>query len=455
MDDELNWQADRANLHRLKAQHSDWSLSQLAQALNRSRGWVKKWLRRFRQASQSSNKDKDKHDPLLFLSHSRARKQPLPPPNPLIEERILAIRDNPPDNLGRTPGPRTIGYYLAKDPLLLENKLRAPTSTSTIHKILLKNGRIAHLQPHSPKPMELPPPLTSWQLDFKDAAMVKIGPEGKQAHFVEILNVLDVGTSILVDTVASDDFNAETSLAAVADILKQHGLPKSVTFDRDPRWVGSHSGRDFPAAFVKFWYCLGVKPNICPPHRPDLNAVVERYHRSLGQECLKVKLPSNLAEVKELLPPYKQHYNHLRPHQGRACNNLPPRVAFPDSELPVLPGLPLIIDPDRWLRECNGLRFVRKVDYKGTVKIDKHHYYLRRELRGKYVMVEIDGTNRQLIVSQGKSSGSPELKRLEIKGLYGQEMTFEDYLKVIMKEARSERRLAMLKARNRVIASAA
>ncbi len=53
MDDELNWQADRANLHRLKAQHSDWSLSQLAQALNRSRGWVKKWLRRFRQASQS------------------------------------------------------------------------------------------------------------------------------------------------------------------------------------------------------------------------------------------------------------------------------------------------------------------------------------------------------------------------------------------------------------------
>lgn len=442
MDDELKWQTDRANLHRLKSDHPDWSLSQLAQSLNRSKGWVKKWLRRFKQASQN--------DPTIFLSHSRARKQPPPPPNPLIEERTLAIRDNPPDNLGRTPGPRTIAYYLAKDPVLLENKLKPPTSTSTIHKILHKNGRIARQQPRHHKLMELPPPLSSWQLDFKDAAMVKIGPEGKQAHFVEILNVVDVGTSILVETVASDDFNAESSLQAVADILKQHGLPQNVTFDRDPRWVGSHSGRDFPAAFVKFWYCLGVKPNICPPHRPDLNAVVERYHRNLGHECLKVKLPTNLAEVKELLPTYKQHYNFQRPHQGQACKNRPPMVAF--AELPVLPGLPLVIDPDRWVRECNGLRFVRKVDFRGTIKIDKRHYYLNREMVGKYVIVEIDGEGRQIVVKAGKSSvaSSKEVKRLPIKGLYNQEMVFDDYLQVIMKEARSERRLAIFKAKNRM-----
>lgn len=36
MDDELKWQADRANFYRLKLDHSDYSLSQLAQALNRS-----------------------------------------------------------------------------------------------------------------------------------------------------------------------------------------------------------------------------------------------------------------------------------------------------------------------------------------------------------------------------------------------------------------------------------
>src|SRR4051794_26566278 len=113
-------------------------------------------------------------------------------------------------------------------------------------------------------------------------------------------------------------------------------------------------------------------------------------------------MPTNLAEVKELLPTYKHHYNHERPHQGRACKNRPPLIAFP--ELPALPALPLLIDPDRWVRECNGLRFVRKVDFKGTIKIDKRHYYLSREMIGKYVLVEIDGENRQLVVRASKTS---------------------------------------------------
>ena len=49
---------------------------------------------------------------------------------------------------------------------------------------------------------------------------VKVGPEGKQAHFVEILNLLDVGTSLLLANQAREDFNAESSLQTVIDFLK-------------------------------------------------------------------------------------------------------------------------------------------------------------------------------------------------------------------------------------------
>jgi hypothetical protein len=129
-------------------------------------------------------------------------------------------------------------------------------------------------------------------------------------------------------------------------------------------------------------------------------------------------------------------------------------VAF--AELPVLPGLPLVIDPDRWVRECDGQRFVRKVDFRGTIKIDKRHYYINREMVGKYVMVEIDGESRQLVVRANKTSLSlKEIKRLPIKGLYNQEMVFEDYLQVLMKEARSERRLAIFKAKSKMAELAA
>ncbi|NWJ46405.1 MAG: transposase [Chloroflexi bacterium] len=60
---------------------------------------------------------------------------------------------------------------------------------------------------------------------------------------------------------------------------------------------------------MKFWHCIGVKVNICPPHRPDLNAFVERYHRAYGEECLKVYQPQNLAEVNEVTKAFKEHYN--------------------------------------------------------------------------------------------------------------------------------------------------
>lgn len=130
---------------------------------------------------------------------------------------------------------------------------------------------------------------------------VVIEPDGKKQHVVEILNVVDVGTSAWLDALTRSDFNAHTVLVAIEEYLSHWGLPDEVTFDRDSRFVGSASGRDFPAPFVRFWHCLGVKVNLCPPHRPDLNAFVERLHRSLGRECLSIFRPGNEGEVKEVV----------------------------------------------------------------------------------------------------------------------------------------------------------
>jgi transposase InsO family protein len=145
--------------------------------------------------------------------------------------------------------------------------------------------------------MERLAPLTAWQIDFKDASTVAADPNGKQQHVVEILNVVEIGTSIVV--AAHTAFHAQTALEALAQILQEHGMPLAITFDRDTRWEGLASGRDFPSAFVRFLVCLGIEPVICPAHRPDLNAFVERYHRSLKQECLLVLRPQTLEQLRE------------------------------------------------------------------------------------------------------------------------------------------------------------
>ncbi|WP_341469871.1 transposase [Candidatus Chlorohelix allophototropha] len=182
---------------------------------------------------------------------------------------------------------------------------------------------------------------------------------------------------------------------------------------------------------------------MCPPHRPDMNGFVERYNGSFGRECLAALQPQTLAQVREVTAQYRQHYNYERPHQGLSCGNKPPRVAF--AELPVLKSLPLIVNPDGWIKSCHGLRYLRKADHKGTVRVDKHHYYVGKELAGKYVQAEVDGVQGQLVFWNEQR----EVKRVAIKGLIGQELGYEEFLKLRLKEAKSERRLAGMRTRAR------
>ncbi len=58
---------------------------------------------------------------------------------------------------------------------------------------------------------------------------------------------VDAGTSIALFAQAREDFHEQTAMEAVISFLQTYGRPHQITFDRDPRWVGSASGRDFPS----------------------------------------------------------------------------------------------------------------------------------------------------------------------------------------------------------------
>jgi transposase InsO family protein len=97
---------------------------------------------------------------------------------------------------------------------------------------------------------------------------------------VETLNILDTGTSVLLDAHVRADFTAETALEALALTLAKYGSPKLITLDRDTRWVGSPAGSDFPAALIRFCACLGIEVTVCAPEHPQENGFVERYNRT-------------------------------------------------------------------------------------------------------------------------------------------------------------------------------
>ncbi len=390
---EEEWIVDRGKLREVWFEHPEWSRQKMANEMERSKSWVKKWLHRIRSAPLE--------DQMVLLGKSHIRNHPPTSLDPKIEEKILEIRDHPPQQLGRIPGPLAILYYLQKDTELNESKFKLPRSTRTIWKILRKYQRIHQPLKSMAEPDERPAPGMEWGLDFHDVSTVPADPDGKQQHVVEILNLVDHGSSAVVASEPAGDYNAETALRKVAEVLLEQGCPDRIRLDRDTRWVGSWTAKDFPSPMLRFLQCLGIEPRVCPPRRPDKNPFVERYHRNFKYECQLVERPVDLLTTLEANQRYVHFYNFERPNQAITCGNQPPRIKFPDS--PTLTPVPQTIDPDRWLLALTGRTYKRKLDSTGSFQLGNQTYYVQQSRRGQMVLIWVDGKKRSLNVFAEKA----------------------------------------------------
>jgi hypothetical protein len=177
---------------------------------------------------------------------------------------------------------------------------------------------------------------------------------------------------------------AQTALEAIAQVLVEHGRPASLTLDRDPR-LSSERPVDaiFPPPFCAS-YCAWVSNRRCAPSPARF-------------ECV--------------------------------C-----RVAFPD--LPTLPKVPGLVDPDAWLAHVDGQHFVRKIRANGSIQLDDVSYSIKQALAGQYVDISIDASAQQLVIWHQHRP----LKRLALKGLYKRLIPFEQFVTMMGKLAHSEQR---------------
>jgi len=154
--------------------------------------------------------------------------------------------------------------------------------------------------------------------------------------------------------------------------------------------------------------------------------------------------PGTLQEVRKITEAFLQHYNYERPHQGRACGNVPPRVAFPT--LPPLPALPARVDPDAWLVSLDQKMYLRHVGRDGCVNVDLTTYYIDPQMAGRTVLLQVLAEHHQFAVW----SQDQIVKLLPIKGLIGQHMLLDDYLQYIKHEALAAPRRSSVRGSRKV-----
>ena len=125
-------------------------------------------------------------------------------------------------------------------------------------------------------------------------------------------------------------------------------LPTGITTSPDQRWmeqmarnlsfaeVGFLNGcryllhdRDakFCAAFTIILEAVGIKSVKLLPRSPNLNANLERWHRSVREECLSKMILFGEASLREVLSNYVLHFHGERNHQGKGNVILFPRPA--------------------------------------------------------------------------------------------------------------------------------
>ena len=73
----------------------------------------------------------------------------------------------------------------------------------------------------------------------------------------------------------------------------------------------------FCAGFDGILKAVGIEVMKLPPRSPNLNAYLERWHRSVQEECLSKMILFGEASLRHALCDYVSHFHTERNHQGK------------------------------------------------------------------------------------------------------------------------------------------
>jgi transposase InsO family protein len=93
---------------------------------------------------------------------------------------------------------------------------------------------------------------------------------------------------------------------------------------RSQRYLLQDRDTKFCPAFRNVLKSAGVRPLVLPPQSPHLNALAERWVRSIKEECLSKLVLFGEASLRRALTEYVAHFHSERNHQGKQN-----RILFP------------------------------------------------------------------------------------------------------------------------------
>jgi transposase InsO family protein len=185
-------------------------------------------------------------------------------------------------------------------------------STATIWRTLSRRGFVTpqpHKRPRSSwRRFEADLPNECWQADITHWPLA----DGAE---VEILNILDDHSRLLVGATARSVFKAGDIVTDLNDAIGRHGRPERFLTDNGAVFTGAYRGRGW-VALERELVALGIAVSHSRPYHPQTCGKVERLHQTLKKWLTKQPAAATLAQLQAQLDTFTAYYNTARPHRA-------------------------------------------------------------------------------------------------------------------------------------------
>ncbi len=153
-----------------------------------------------------------------------------------------------------------------------------------------------------PEPLAVPEVVNEvWSMDFMHDQL-------SDSRCFRLFNVIDdfnrEGLGIDVDF----SLPAERVIRALEQIIEWRGQPNAIRCDNGPEYI---------SGVLQAWAeKRGIRLDYIQPGKPQQNAYIERYNRTVRYDWLNQYLFNTLAEVQDFATRWLWTYNHERPNMG-------------------------------------------------------------------------------------------------------------------------------------------
>ncbi len=165
---------------------------------------------------------------------------------------------------------------------------------------LSKLGKAKYIHPYLLRDLKITKANQVWGIDISYIPMAR--------GFMYLTVVIDWYSRMVIGWQLSNTLEKETQTELVEELIKDYGKPEIINSDQGSQYTCEN--------WVNFLKGKRIKISMDGKGRATDNAIVERFFRTIKQECVYIKPTEKVRELREIIKEYIHYYNQKRTHQG-------------------------------------------------------------------------------------------------------------------------------------------